>query len=96
MGRRRFIVKAGRSDYEARNAVAFERLESELRGKLEVLPLPAPMLRDLKKLASQVVRDELEKSPMATKVYACYTGFQAQHTGRSRVSDGAYHQLVAM
>jgi TRAP-type mannitol/chloroaromatic compound transport system substrate-binding protein len=86
----------GRADYEARNAVALEKLRGEFKGKVDVLPLPAPVLRDLKKLAGQVVREESEKSPLATKVYASYTRFQAQHTGWSRVSEGAYQQFVAM
>jgi hypothetical protein len=29
-------------------------------------------------------------------VYASYTKFQAQHTGWSRISEGAYQQFVAM
>jgi TRAP-type mannitol/chloroaromatic compound transport system substrate-binding protein len=86
----------GRADYEARNAVALEKLKSEFKSKVEVLPLPAPVLRDLKKLAGQVVREESEKSSMARKVYASYTKFQAQHTAWSRVSEGAYQQFVAM
>jgi TRAP-type mannitol/chloroaromatic compound transport system substrate-binding protein len=86
----------GRSEYEAKNAVALEKLKIEFRGKVEVLPLPAPVLRDLKKLAAEVVRNESEKSPMARKVYASYTKFQAQHTGWSRISEGAYQQFVAL
>ena len=75
---------------------ALERLKAEFQGKVEVVQLPAPVLRDLKKLASQVVREESEKSPMATKVYGSYMKFQAQHTGWSRISEGAYQQHVAM
>jgi TRAP-type mannitol/chloroaromatic compound transport system substrate-binding protein len=45
---------------------------------------------------AQVVKEESEKSPMAAKVYASYTKFQAQHTGWSRVSEGAYQQFVAL
>jgi TRAP-type mannitol/chloroaromatic compound transport system substrate-binding protein len=86
----------GRSEYEAKNTVALEKLKTEFRGKVELLQLPAPLLRDLKKLAAQVVKQESEKSPMATKVYASYTKFQAQHTGWSHVSEGAYQQFVAM
>jgi TRAP-type mannitol/chloroaromatic compound transport system substrate-binding protein len=86
----------GRSEYEAKNAVALEKLKLEFQGKVEILQLPAPVLRDLKKLAAQVVKEESEKSPMATKVYASYTKFQAQHTGWSRISEGAYQQFVAM
>jgi TRAP-type mannitol/chloroaromatic compound transport system substrate-binding protein len=58
--------------------------------------LPAPVLRDLKKLAAQVVREEAEKSPMGRKVYDSYVKFQALHTGWSHVSEGAYQQFVAL
>jgi TRAP-type mannitol/chloroaromatic compound transport system substrate-binding protein len=43
-----------------------------------------------------VVKEESEKSPLATKVYTSYTRFQAQHTGWSRISEGAYQQFVAL
>jgi TRAP-type mannitol/chloroaromatic compound transport system substrate-binding protein len=86
----------GRSEYEAKNAVALEKLKAEFKDKVEILQLPAAVLRDLKKLAAQVVKQESEKSSMATKVYTSYTKFQAQHTGWSRVSEGAYQQFVAM
>ena len=86
----------GRSDYEAKNAIGLERLKTEFKDKVEILQLPAPVLRDLKKLAAQVVKEEAEKSPMARKVYDSYTKFQAQHTGWSHVSEGAYQQFVAL
>ena len=73
-----------------------ERLKAEFKDKVEILQLPAPVLRDLKKLAAEVVKAESEKSPMAKKVYASYTKFQAQHTGWSHVSEGAYQQFVAL
>ena len=40
-----------------------ERLRMEFKGKVEVLQLPVPVLRDLKKLAAEVVREESEKTP---------------------------------
>ena len=86
----------GLSEYEARNAVAVERLRAEFKGKVEVLQLPVPALRELKKLAAEVVREESGKSPMAQKVYASYTRFQAQLTGWGRISEGAYQQFVAL
>jgi TRAP-type mannitol/chloroaromatic compound transport system substrate-binding protein len=86
----------GRSEYEAKNAGALEKLRAEFKDKVEILQLPAPVLRDLKKLATRVVKEESEKSPMAAKVYASYTKFQAQHTGWSHVSEGAYQQFVAL
>ena len=79
-----------------RTPIALEKLKTEFKGKVELLQLPAPLLRELKKLAAEVVKEESEKSPMATKVYASYTKFQAQHAGWSHVSEGAYHQFVAM
>jgi TRAP-type mannitol/chloroaromatic compound transport system substrate-binding protein len=86
----------GLTDFHAKNAIALERLKTEFRGKVEILQLPAPMVRDLKKLATEIVREESEKTPMARKVYASFTRFQAQLTGWSRISEGAYHQSVAL
>ena len=71
------------------------KLKTEFKGKVEILQLPAPVLRELKKLAAEVVKEESEKSPMARKVYASFTRFQAQLAGWSRISEGAYHQFVA-
>jgi TRAP-type mannitol/chloroaromatic compound transport system substrate-binding protein len=85
----------GLTDYQTKNATALERLKTEFKGKVEVLPLPAPVLRDLKKLAAEVVREESEKTPMARKVHASFTKFQTQLAGWSRISEGAYHQFVA-
>jgi TRAP-type mannitol/chloroaromatic compound transport system substrate-binding protein len=54
------------------------------------------VLRDLRKLAAEVVKEESEKTPMTRKVHASYTKFQAQLAGWARISEGAYHQLVAL
>jgi len=86
----------GLMEYEAKNAIALERLKTEFKGKVEILQLPAPVVRDLKKLAAEVVKEESEKSPMAKRVYASFTKFQAQLAGWSRISEGAYHQFVAL
>ena len=86
----------GLTDFHVKNATALERLKTEFKGKVEVLPLPAPVLRDLKQLAAEVVKEESEKSPMAKRVHASYTKFQAQLAGWSRISEGAYHQVVAL
>ena len=86
----------GLTEFEAKNAIALERLKTEFKGKVEILQFPAPVVRDLKKLAAEVVKEESEKSPMARKVYASFTKFQAQLAGWSRISEGAYHQFVAL
>jgi TRAP-type mannitol/chloroaromatic compound transport system substrate-binding protein len=86
----------GLTDYHVKNAIALERLKAEFKGKVEVLQLPAPVLRDLKKLAAEVVRNEAEKSAMARKVHASFTKFQALVGPWDRVAEGAYHQFVAV
>jgi TRAP-type mannitol/chloroaromatic compound transport system substrate-binding protein len=85
----------GRTDFHARNAIALEQLKTEFKGKVEILQFPPPMLRDLKKLAAEVVREESEKSPMARKVHASFTKFQALVGPWDHVAEGAYHQFVA-
>jgi TRAP-type mannitol/chloroaromatic compound transport system substrate-binding protein len=86
----------GLMEYEDKNAIALEKLKAEFRGKIEVLQLPAPVLGSLKKLAAEVVREESERSPMAKKVYASFTRFRTHLAGWSRISEGAYHQFVAL
>ena len=55
---------------------------------------PAPVLRDLKKMATEVAREQSEKSPMARKVYASFTKFQLQLGTWDHFAQGAYHQLL--
>ncbi len=86
----------GRTDFHVKNATALERLKTEFKGKVEVLQLPAPVLRDLKKISAEVVREESEKTPMARKVHASFTKFQALVGPWDRVAEGAYHQFVAV
>ena len=85
----------GFTDYHVKNAVALEHLRTEFKGKVEILQLPTPVLRDLKKLATDVAREESEKSPMARKVHASFTKFQALVGPWDHIAEGAYHQLVA-
>ncbi len=86
----------GVTDFHAKNAVALERLKTQFKGKVEVLQIPVPVLRDLKKLAGQVAREESEKTPMARKVHASFTKFQALVGPWDHVAEGAYHQFVAV
>jgi TRAP-type mannitol/chloroaromatic compound transport system substrate-binding protein len=89
------IQTYGRADFHAKNAVALQQLRTEFKGKVEVIQIPTPVLRDLKKLAGGVVKEESEKTPMARKVHASYTKFQALVGPWDHVAEGAYHQLVA-
>jgi TRAP-type mannitol/chloroaromatic compound transport system substrate-binding protein len=85
----------GRTDFHAKNAIALQRLKTEFKGKVEVLQLPLPVLRDLKRLSAEVVREESEKTPMARKVHASFTKFQALVGPWDHVAEGAYHQFVS-
>jgi TRAP-type mannitol/chloroaromatic compound transport system substrate-binding protein len=85
-----------RADFHIKNAIALERLKTEFKGKVEILQLPMPVLRDLKKLSAEVVREESEKTPMAKKVHASFTKFQALVGPWDHVAEGAYHQFVAV
>src|SRR5215471_4036887 len=81
--------------FHAKNAIALARLKTEPKAKVEVVQLPLPVLRDLKKLAVEVNREESEKTPIARKVHASFTKFQALVGPWDHVAEGAYHQLVA-
>jgi TRAP-type mannitol/chloroaromatic compound transport system substrate-binding protein len=85
----------GLTDYHAKNAIALERLRTEFRGKVEVLQLPVPVLRDLKKLAAEVLGEESKKTPMVRKVHASFVKFQALVSPWDHIAEGAYHQFVA-
>jgi len=85
----------GLTEFHTKNAIALEKLKTEFKGKVEILALPAPVLRDLRKLSAEVVREESEKTPMARKVHASFTKFQALVVPWDHVAEGAYHQLVA-
>jgi TRAP-type mannitol/chloroaromatic compound transport system substrate-binding protein len=85
----------GLAEYHVKNAVALGRLHTEFKGKVEVLQLPASVLRDLKKLSADVVREQSEKTPMAKKIHASFTRFQALVGPWDHIAEGAYHQFVA-
>jgi TRAP-type mannitol/chloroaromatic compound transport system substrate-binding protein len=85
----------GLSDFHAKNATALLRLRTEFKDQVEIIQLPAPVLRELRKLATEVVREQSERTPMARKVHASYTKFQALVGPWDHIAEGAYHQLVA-
>jgi len=54
-----------------------------------------PLLRELKKLSVEVIREQSEKTPMARKVHASFTRFQSVVNSGDQVADGADGQLAA-
>jgi TRAP-type mannitol/chloroaromatic compound transport system substrate-binding protein len=85
----------GVMDFHTKNAIAIERIKTEFKDKVELVQFPAPVLRDLKKIAVEVSRAQSEKSPMARKVYASFTKFQALVGPWDHVAEGAYQRLLA-
>jgi len=86
----------GLTDFHAKNAIALGRLRTEFQGKVEVLQLPVPVLRDLKKLSAEIIREESEKTPTTRKVHASFTKFQLLVGPWDHIAEGAYHQFVAV
>jgi TRAP-type mannitol/chloroaromatic compound transport system substrate-binding protein len=84
----------GLTDFHTKNSIALGRLRSEFKGKVEVVQLPAPVLRDLRKVSGDVIREESEKTPMAGKVHASFTKFQALVGPWDHVAEGAYRHLI--
>jgi TRAP-type mannitol/chloroaromatic compound transport system substrate-binding protein len=82
-------------EYESKNGIALNKLRTEFKGKVEILPFPAEVLKELKKMAAEVNREESEKSPQAKKVYASYSKFQSYINDWGRISEGPYHEFIA-
>ena len=79
---------------ESKNAAALERLKTEYKGKVEIVQFPAPVLRDLKKMTADVIREQSEQTPQARKVNASYARFQALLGPWDDLAEAAYHQLL--
>jgi len=69
-------------------------MRTEFKGKIELVQFPAPVLKELKKIAVDVLREESEKTPMAKKVYASFTKFQELVGAWDMIAEGAHHQYV--
>jgi TRAP-type mannitol/chloroaromatic compound transport system substrate-binding protein len=81
-------------EYEAKNVVALQKLRTEFKGKVEIVAFPAEVMKDLKKLAVEVNKEESEKSPMAKKVHDSYNKFQAAIGPWHVMSETAYYNLI--
>jgi TRAP-type mannitol/chloroaromatic compound transport system substrate-binding protein len=84
----------GFMDYHAKNLAAVSRLRTQFASKVELIEFPAPVLRDLRKLAIDVVHEQSTQSQMARKVHASFEKFSQQIGPWDRVAQGAYHQFL--
>ncbi len=82
-------------EYDARNIVALQKLRTEFKTKVEIVPFPAEVMKELKKLAAEVNKEESEKTPIAKKVYESYNKFQAGLQSWHVMTEAAYQNLIA-
>jgi len=75
--------------------VALQKLKTEFNSKVELVKLSDAILKDLKKLADQVIKEESEKTPTAKKAYASINKFEKDANDWRLISEAAYHSSVA-
>ncbi len=85
----------GFQEYEYKNTIALQKLKTEFKSKVEIVKFSDAILKDLRKLSNQVIKEESEKTPQAKKVYASVTKFEQQFNDWRLLSEAAYHAQVA-
>ena len=76
------------SEYTARNHQALDTLIN--KHKVNLLPLPDDVLKNLKKLSEEVVLELISKDPLSKKVYDSVSKFRSQVNGWSKISEQAF------
>lgn len=82
------------AEYDTKNAIGLQKIKTEMKGKVELVQFPAAVLKELRKLAVDVNKEESEKTPIARKVYASFTKFQGQMSEWAAVAEDAYHRFI--
>jgi TRAP-type mannitol/chloroaromatic compound transport system substrate-binding protein len=82
-------------EYDAKNIIALQKLRTEFKSKVEILPFPKPVVDEMRKLAAEVNKEESEKSAIAKKTYESYNKFQASLHPWDVMSEAAYHNLIS-
>jgi TRAP-type mannitol/chloroaromatic compound transport system substrate-binding protein len=82
-------------EYEAKNIIGLQKLRTEFKTKVEIIAFPAEVLKELRKLAAEVNKEESEKSAIAKKTYESYDKFQAGQRTWDIMTQQAYHNLVS-
>ncbi len=81
------------SEFEQKNSEALSILETE--GKVKLKIFPDQVMKDLRKLAKEVLAQEASKDPLAAKVHKSFTQFKAALNKWSDMSEKAYYTRVA-
>ncbi len=82
------------AEYDTKNYIGLQKLRTEYKGKVEILQFPADVLKELRKLALEVNKEESDRTPIGKKVYASYTKFQAQMSDWAVLAEDAYQRFV--
>ncbi|EIJ44038.1 TRAP-type mannitol/chloroaromatic compound transport system, periplasmic component [Beggiatoa alba B18LD] len=78
------------AEFEASNNKALRELKEKY--KVNVLPFPPEVLKELRRLTKEVLTEESAKDPLFKKVYDSFTAFQADNDAWTTVSDDAYSE----
>ena len=76
------------SEYTARNNQALDTLIN--KHKVQVLPLPDPVLKKLKVISEEVVTEIAAKDPMSKKIYDSFSKFKKQVVPWDAISEQAF------
>ena len=82
-------------EYYTKNAQNLQKLRTDFKTKVEFTRLPAAMLKEIKKVALDVVKEESERSPQAKKVNASYQKFMPLVGEWGEISEGSYFSLLS-
>jgi TRAP-type mannitol/chloroaromatic compound transport system substrate-binding protein len=81
------------SQFEARNGAALQELIT--KHNVELIQFPEAVLESLRKLSQEVVEEEAQKTPMATKVNDSFKAFQKVAGAWGSVSEKAYYDIIS-
>ncbi len=80
------------AQFEASNVKALQELKEKY--KVEVLPFPPEVIKELKRLTKAVLAEEAAKNANFKEVYDAVQQFQAGHAAWSAISDDAYSKAL--
>ena len=84
------------ADYNVKNAKGLQELRTKFKDKVEVLPLSADVLKELKKLAEDTLEEEAAKDPLAKKVHEAFKKFKVLYNAWDKVSEDPYQRFIAV
>jgi TRAP-type mannitol/chloroaromatic compound transport system substrate-binding protein len=78
--------------FESKNLQALEELKSKYH--VEVLAFPPEVLKELRRLTGEVLREEAAANVDFKRVYEAYEKFRAANDAWNLISEGAYRQAL--